>query len=100
MDDIMRAAFWDELEKIGAARDRVVVPQSRMGRRPISVDNYLRRDREGTLFKPQTTSGNVPTRDDREPVGSATQIDGRDLGALVPAGMTISSSDSGPMPRY
>jgi hypothetical protein len=100
MDDVMGAALVDELAKIAAAQARMMVPQSRTGRRPISVDNYLRRDREGTLFKPQATSGTVPTRDDRDPTGSATQVDGRDLGALVPAGMTISTSDSGPMPRY
>lgn len=49
--DPIQNALYDELDKIGASRHRMAVPQSRSGRRPMSVETMLRKDREGTLFK-------------------------------------------------
>jgi hypothetical protein len=103
LDQVLARAFLDELEKIAVARAQLTVPQSRQGRRPISVDNYLKRDRAGTLFRGvQKSQGQVPARDGNEAwAGPGANIqDGREFGALVPAGMVISNSDSGPMPRY
>lgn len=49
--DHTQIALYDELDKIAASRHRMAVPQSRSGRRPMSVETMLRKDREGTLFK-------------------------------------------------
>lgn len=57
--DRTHEALLDELTKIGASRHRMTVPQSRSGRRPMSVETMLRKDREGTLFK--TEEGKRPT---------------------------------------
>ena len=50
-DPAMFLGLMDELRKVAASRTRMTVPQSRSGRRPISVDKMLRKDQEGTLFK-------------------------------------------------
>jgi hypothetical protein len=44
-------AFREELLKISAARSRMTVPQSRIGRRPMSVETMLRKEKDGTLYK-------------------------------------------------
>lgn len=103
MDRDTLAGFADELRKLAVAGAQLQVPQTRSGRRPISVQNYLDRDRAGTLFKrvPQP-AGDVPSRDGRQgwsAPGAAIQ-DGRELGQMQPAGMVITDSASGPMPRY
>lgn len=49
-------AFLDELQKIAAAKARMTVSQSRAGRRSMSVDTLLRKDKEGTLFKDKLSS--------------------------------------------
>jgi hypothetical protein len=48
LDDV-EMAFYNELQKIGASN--MLVPQARYGRRSISADNLLKRDRDGKLFK-------------------------------------------------
>lgn len=58
-------SFLDELEKIGASRDSLRVLQSRQGRRPISVDNFLKKDQKGTLLK------NTPKPKDDEKTADA-----------------------------
>lgn len=47
----MFAGFADELEKIAAARGQMSIPKERQGRRPMTVDTLLRREKDGTLFK-------------------------------------------------
>lgn len=51
-EQISRAAFLDELEKIGVSRERLrVVAPDRRGTRPISVDNFLKKEKDGTLYR-------------------------------------------------
>lgn len=40
-----------ELLKVAAARARMTVAQSRIGRRPMRVDTMLRKEKNGTLYK-------------------------------------------------
>jgi len=40
-----------EIRKVSSAVGKMHVSQSRVGRRPISVENLLDRDREGTLLR-------------------------------------------------
>jgi len=47
--DNVERAFCEELHKIGASN--MHVPQTRSGRRSISVDNLLKKDNQGKLFK-------------------------------------------------
>lgn len=50
--EVLHIAFLDELEKIAVSSDRLrVVAQGRKGRRPISVSTFLKKDKDGTLFK-------------------------------------------------
>lgn len=49
--DHTQIALFDELDKIAASRQRMTVPQTRSGRRSMSVETMLKKDREGTLFK-------------------------------------------------
>lgn len=44
---IMARAF----EKVAVSKDRFTVPQTRSGRRPMSVETMLRKEKDGTLFK-------------------------------------------------
>ncbi len=44
-------SFLSELEKIAASKHRLTIPKMREGRRSMSVDTLLRKDREQTLFK-------------------------------------------------
>lgn len=39
-------------KKLAAARKRMTVPQSRSGRRPMSVETLLRKEKDGSLFRP------------------------------------------------
>lgn len=43
--------FLDELEKIAASSARLTVSKTRTGRRPISVENLLKKDKAGELHK-------------------------------------------------
>lgn len=45
------SGFLDELEKIAASSARLTVAKARTGRRPISVDNLLKKDNAGELHK-------------------------------------------------
>lgn len=46
------AAFRDELEKIAVSRSRLrLVAQNREGTRPISVSTFLKKEKDGTLYK-------------------------------------------------
>jgi hypothetical protein len=47
-------AFADELEKIAISHGRWTVPKSRSGRRPISVSNLLKKEKDGSLYKRAT----------------------------------------------
>jgi hypothetical protein len=38
------------LVKLAVSRDRLRVPQTRKGRRPMSVDTFLRKERDGSLY--------------------------------------------------
>lgn len=46
----------DELWKLSSARARMAVPQTRIGRRPMSVDTLLRKEKDGTLFKKESAA--------------------------------------------
>jgi hypothetical protein len=62
-------AFVEEFEKISASRERMNVPKTRSGRRSMSVDTLLRKEREGTLFKSTPhASGRVKVRDEADDV--------------------------------
>jgi hypothetical protein len=50
------ASFLDELQKIAASIGRAKIPKSRSGRRPMSVDTMLRKDKEGTLYNEHKTA--------------------------------------------
>ena len=45
-----QAAF-GELRKLAASRQRMAIPQTRSGRRSMTVTTMLRKDKEGTLFR-------------------------------------------------
>ena len=51
MDSAVFESFLDELEKISASNQSRTVPKSRQGRRPISVENLLKKDKAGELAK-------------------------------------------------
>lgn len=60
-------AFQDEFVKISASRERMKVPKSRSGRRSMSVDTLLRKERDGTLFKSTPHAhGRVKVRDEAD----------------------------------
>ncbi len=82
-------AFADELEKMAVSKSQLSVPQSRSGRRPITVDNYLKKDKDGTLWKkkeaytisdgrtgreidPRARPGDVPSMEGSKVVGQGT----------------------------
>ena len=72
---IMESSFLDELEKIAAVRPDIrkamTVPQSRSGRRPLSVSKMLAKEKDGTLWKEGEGSiGNLVPTAAGEPVGS------------------------------
>lgn len=50
-----QGAFADELEKMAISRGRLNVPKARSGRRSMSVDTLLRKEKDGTLYKNATT---------------------------------------------
>lgn len=56
----MLAAFVDELQKISVAQGRMRVPKAREGRRSISVENLLKKDRQGRLMKKHGDSQGNP----------------------------------------
>lgn len=47
----VETAFLDELEKIAASFKSLHVSKSRSGRRSMSVDTLLRKEKDGTLFR-------------------------------------------------
>lgn len=50
-DPVLRSAFLDELRKLAASKNRLSVPKARSGRRSLSVQTLLKKDKDGTLFK-------------------------------------------------
>lgn len=52
------AGFLDETVKIAAAHGRAHITKQRAGRRSISVDKLLDKDRKGTLWKKADSQGN------------------------------------------
>ena len=57
----MFSSFVDEMQKIAASKERMSVPQARAGRRSMSVETMLRKEKEGSLFK--KTAEELPERD-------------------------------------
>lgn len=51
------AGFVDELAKIASSHGRMHVPKARTGRRPMTVDTLLKKDKDGTLFKGADSAG-------------------------------------------
>lgn len=47
----MPSAFFDELCKIAAAKSQFSVPQTRSGRRSMTVETLLRKEKDGSLYK-------------------------------------------------
>jgi hypothetical protein len=93
-------SFCEEFAKLSASRERMTVSQSRSGRRPISVEKLLKKDKDGTLFKgssstsafynglvldptvrpamlPKRRQGDVPTRDDTVDVKTEYGVNNR-----------------------
>lgn len=104
---MMKRAFVDELEKIGASMKSLNVPKGRVGRRSISVANFLKKDNEDRLFRKRAfvvgveqgptdpavakkgkTKGEVPSRDDAE---ITRREDGRDSATNVTGPATLFS---------
>lgn len=108
--EIMKAAFIDELEKIGASMKTLHVPKSRSGRRSISVEKLLKKEKDGTLRKhafvagyedgPTDTGaaktpkkkGDLPSRDDTAP---SSREDGRENATNVHGPATLLSDVAG-----
>jgi hypothetical protein len=62
-------AFFEEFEKLSASRERLNMSKSRSGRRPMSVSTLLRKEKEGTLYKPSPhATGRVKVRDEADDV--------------------------------
>jgi predicted DNA-binding ribbon-helix-helix protein len=57
--EVLEKAFFDELEKISASFKSMHVSKSRSGRRSMSVDTLLRKEKDGTLFKSQGPKENT-----------------------------------------
>lgn len=51
MEHVVLDAFFDEFWKLAASKERWNVPKTRSGRRSMSVDTLLRKDKDGTLYK-------------------------------------------------
>lgn len=56
-------AFRNELLKLSAARSRMTVAQSRVGRRPMRVDTMLQKEKDGTLYKAAGAMGTTGSSD-------------------------------------
>ena len=50
-DPVLRGSFLDELQKLAASKNRLSISKARKGRRSLSVQTLLKKDKEGTLFK-------------------------------------------------
>lgn len=59
MNRVTQAALLDELHKIAASRGRMTVAQSRAGKRPMSVETLLRKEKDGSLFKEGMTQAEI-----------------------------------------
>lgn len=122
--DVMQRAFLDELQKIAASKNRMTVPQTRSGRRPMSVHTMIEKDKDGTLYKkaysPGSTgtlgggnqpylvegvapevrkAGDAPSRDGATVGVKPKREDGHDMTATIPAGGAMFSSDTGATTR-
>lgn len=51
MERVILDAFFDEFCKLAASKERWNVPKARSGRRSMSVDTMLRKEKDGTLYK-------------------------------------------------
>jgi len=56
MNEQVYAGFFAELNKLAASSERLTVPKSRSGRRPLSVTTLLAKDKAGTLHKKSEAS--------------------------------------------
>lgn len=61
----MFSFFSDELQKIAASKDNMAVPKSRSGRRSMSVDTLIRKEKDGSLFKKTADAIGVETENGR-----------------------------------
>jgi cell wall-associated NlpC family hydrolase len=57
VDEVPSSLLFAELRKVAASRARMTVPQSRSGRRSMSVDTMLKKDRAGSLWKDHLPGG-------------------------------------------
>ena len=57
MEQGQASAFLDELAKIAFADSHMAIPKSREGRRPISADKLLDKDKKGELYKQSDVLG-------------------------------------------
>ncbi len=62
----------DAMEKMAVSKGRLRVAKSRKGRRPMSVTTYLRKEKEGTLYKEADTPSYI--RDRIDSVEDATGV--------------------------
>lgn len=54
------SSFLAELQKVAASRSRLSVSKARSGRRSLSVQTLLKKDKEGTLFKKHAWKDQLP----------------------------------------
>lgn len=64
-------AFSDELQKLAVSKDQLSIPQTRSGRRSMSVDTLLKKEKDGSLYKRKLSgwqdSMSGGEADDKEP---------------------------------
>lgn len=111
-------SFLDEV-KVAASQGRLTIPKSRSGRRPMSVETLLRKEKEGTLYKDaaaitdqtsavyqesepnnptlrpklQFLKGDVPSRED---IPGRTTLEMRnEMSGAVPLGRGLTSATPG-----
>lgn len=82
-------AFLDEISKLAAAKSNFSVPQSRKGRRSMSVATLLRKEKNGTLYKHKLASA-LSGDDDEIPGGTADDMEPGDFDTMqLKKGITV-----------
>lgn len=56
--DLLEVSCLDELEKIAISMRRLRLPKTRQGKRSISVMNFLKKEKDGSLYKDAGVSMN------------------------------------------
>ena len=88
----MNGAFFEELGKLAAAKSNFSVSQSRRGRRSMSVDTLLRKDKDGTLLKHKLSSAiGVQVADGEKRVleGPAAEAQLNEIQKVLPKPMAV-----------